>query len=85
MKDGYNLNIFHMTFITITLHLISLLTLTGRQMTMRRRSAVARLARKVLVGDLKEDFRITVNMIRMLPHTPRQNVKLEIMNTLQYK
>ena len=85
MKDGYNLNIFHMTFITITLHLISLLTLTGRQMTMRRRSAVARLARKVLVGDLKEDFRITVNMIRMLPHTPRQNVKLEIMNTFQYK
>ena len=54
------------------------LTLTGRQMTMRRRSAVARLARKVLVGDLKEDFRITVKMIRMLPHTPRQNVKLQI-------
>ena len=39
---------------------------------------MARLARKVLVGDLKEDFRITVKMIRMLPHTPRQNVKLEI-------
>ena len=56
----------------------NLLTLTGRQITMRRRSAVARLARKVLVGDLKEDFRITVKMIRMLPHTPRQNVKLEM-------
>ena len=39
---------------------------------------MARLARKVLVGDLKEDFRITVKMIRMLPHTPRQNVKLEM-------
>ena len=51
---------------------------------MRRRSAVARLARKVLVGDLKEDFRITVKMIRMLPQTPRQNVKLEIMDYIKY-
>ena len=49
---------------------------------MRRRSAVARLARKVLVGDLKEDFRITVKMIRMLPHTPRQNVKLQIYTSI---
>ena len=52
---------------------------------MRRRSAVARLARKVLVGDLKEDFRITVKMIRMLPHTPRQNVKLEKLNYITIK
>ena len=55
---------------------IAVPTLTGRQITMRSRSAVARLAKKVLVGDLKDDFRITVKMIRMLPHTPRQNVKL---------
>ena len=53
------------------------LTLTGRQMTMRRRSAVARLARKVLVGQLKEDFFITVKMMRILPDTPRQNVRLQ--------
>ena len=51
--------------------------MTGRQTTISKRSAVARLARKVLVGHLNEDFFITVRMIRMLPDTPRQNVKLE--------
>ena len=44
---------------------------------MRSRSAVARLARNVLVGDLKEDFFITVNIIKILPLTPRQNVRLQ--------
>ena len=43
---------------------------------MRRRSAVARLARNVLVGDLKEDFLMTVRMISTLPDTPRQKVRL---------
>ena len=38
---------------------------------------MARLARNVLVGDLKEDFFITVNIIKILPLTPRQNVKLK--------
>ena len=44
---------------------------------MRRRSAVARLARNVLVGDLKEDFLMTVRMISTLPDTPRQKVRLQ--------
>ena len=48
----------------------------GRQSTMRRRSVVARLARKVLVGDLKELFLMTVRMMRMLPDTPRAKVRL---------
>jgi len=51
-------------------------SLIGRQSTMRRRSVVARLARKVLVGDLKELFLMTVRMMRMLPDTPRAKVKL---------
>ena len=38
---------------------------------------MARLARNVFVGDLKEDFFITVRIIRMLPETPRQKVKLK--------
>ena len=38
---------------------------------------MARLARKVFVGHLNDDFFITVRMIRMLPDTPKQNVKLE--------
>ena len=53
------------------------LTLVGRQSTMRRRSVVARLARKVLVGDLKELFLLTVRMMRMLPDTPRAKVRLK--------
>lgn len=46
---------------------------------MRRRSAVARLARNVLVGDLKEDFLMTVRMISTLPDTPRQKVRLQVL------
>ena len=53
------------------------LTFTGRQTTISKRSAVARLARNVLVGHLNDDFFITVRMIRMFPDTPRQNVKLK--------
>ena len=40
------------------------------------RSVVARLARKVFVGDLKELFFMTVRIIRTLPETPRQKIKL---------
>ena len=53
------------------------LTLIGRQSTMRRRSVVARLARKVLVGDLNELFLLTVRIMRMLPDTPRAKVRLK--------
>ena len=40
------------------------------------RSVVARLARKVFVGDLKELFFMTVRIMRRLPETPRQKMKL---------
>ena len=53
-----------------------MLTLTGVQMSIRRRSVEARLARKVLVGDLKDVFCITVRMISRLPSTPRAKVSL---------
>ena len=43
---------------------------------MSSRSVVARLARKVFVGDLKELFFMTVRIIRILPETPRQKIKL---------
>ena len=56
--------------------------MTGKQIIIRRRSAEARLARKVFVGDLKEDFFMTVRMIRMLPETPRQKVILEQVDIL---
>ena len=49
----------------------------GVQMTIRRRSVEARLARKVLVGDLKELFCITVKMINRLPSTPSAKITLE--------
>ena len=42
-----------------------------------KRSVVARLTRKVLVGHLKDFFRMTVRMIRMFPDTPKQNMKLQ--------
>ena len=58
-------------------NLIKHSTLTGRQTIINRRSAVAKLARNVFVGDLNEDFFITVKMIRMLPDTPREKVKLK--------
>ena len=44
---------------------------------MRRRSVDAKLARNVLVGDLKELFLITVSIIRILPETPKQNIRLK--------
>ena len=43
---------------------------------------MARLARNVFVGHLNEDFFITVRMMRMLPDTPRQNVKLQNIDIL---
>ena len=43
---------------------------------MRRRSVEARLARKVLVGEL---LCITVRMISRFPSTPRANVSLDIL------
>ena len=49
----------------------------GVQMTIRRRSVEARLARKVLVGDLKELFCITVKMISRFPSTPSAKITLE--------
>ena len=49
----------------------------GVQTRMRRRSVEARLARNVLVGDLKDLLCITVRMISTLPSTPRANVNLE--------
>ena len=58
------------------------LTFTGRQTTISKRSAVARLARNVFVGHLNDDFFMTVRMIRMLPDTPRQNVKLKNINKM---
>ena len=48
----------------------------GVQTRMRRRSVEARLARKVLVGDLKDLLCITVRMINTLPSTPRAKVNL---------
>ena len=57
--------------------LLSRPTLMGVQMTIRRRSVEARLARKVLVGDLKELFCITVKMINRLPSTPSAKITLE--------
>ena len=51
-------------------------TLMGVQMRMRRRSVEARLARKVLVGDLKEFFCITVKMMSRFPSTPSANITL---------
>ena len=48
----------------------------GVQMRMRRRSVEARLARKVLVGDLNDLFCITVKMISRLPSTPSANITL---------
>ena len=51
-------------------------TLMGVQMSMRRRSVEARLARKVLVGDLKELFCITIKMISRLPSTPSAKITL---------
>ena len=53
------------------------ITFTGRQRKMRRMSVVARLARKVFVGDLNELFLITVRMMRRLPDTPKQKMKLQ--------
>ena len=55
----------------------SRVTFTGRQIVMRRRSVDAKLARNVLVGDLKELFLITVSIIRILPETPKQNIRLK--------
>ena len=43
---------------------------------MSSRSVVARLARKVFVGDLKELFFITVRIIKILPETHRQKITL---------
>ena len=40
-------------------------------------SVDARLARKVLVGDLKDLLFITVRMIKMFPETPKPKVKLQ--------
>lgn len=48
----------------------------GVQMRIRSRSVEARLARKVLVGDLKELFCITVKMINRLPSTPSAKITL---------
>ena len=45
-------------------------------MRIRRRSVEARLARKVLVGDFKDVFCITVRMMSRLPSTPRAKVSL---------
>ena len=43
---------------------------------MSKRSVEAKLARNVLVGDLKEFFFITVRMIRQFPPTPSTKVNL---------
>ena len=53
-----------------------MITFTGRQVRMRKRSIDAKLPRKVLVGDLNEFF-ITVRMMRMLPTTPMIKVILK--------
>ena len=66
-------------------HFLSFLisiTLTGRQTTMSSRSVDARLARKVLVGDLKDLLLITVRMIKMFPETPNPKVKLQNKTTI---
>ena len=55
----------------------SLISFTGRQTRMRRRSVEARFTRKVFVGDLNELFLITVRMMRRLPDTPKQKIKLQ--------
>ena len=55
---------------------IYVITFTGRQVRMRKRSIDAKLPRKVLVGDLNEFF-MTVRMMRMLPTTPRIKVILK--------
>ena len=52
-----------------------MITFTGRQVRMRKRSIEAKLPRKVLVGDLNE-FLMTVRMMRTLPTTPTINVIL---------
>ena len=54
------------------------MSLTGRQMMMIRRSVVARLARKVLVGEQLNDLLLTtVRMMRMLPMIPRMKINLK--------
>jgi len=54
-----------------------LLTFTGRQTTINKRSVVAKLARNVLVGDLKEFHLMMVTMMRRFPVTPKQNMRLQ--------
>ena len=46
-------------------------------MVMSKRSVVARLAKNVFVGDLKELFLITVKIISRFPETPKANMKLK--------
>ena len=55
----------------------TLLTLTGRQTTINKRSVVAKLAKNVLVGDLKEFHLMMVTMMRRFPVTPKQNMRLQ--------
>ena len=43
---------------------------------MSKRSVEAKLARNVLVGDLKDFLFITVRIMRTLPPTPSKNVSL---------
>ena len=50
--------------------------MTGRQMSIKRRSVDAKLTRKVFVGDLKDFLLLTVIMMRIFPITPRINVSL---------
>ena len=50
---------------------------TGRQIRMRMRSVMARLARNVLVGELKDFLLITVTMIKMLPIIPSRKITLK--------
>ena len=52
-------------------------TLTGRHTTINKRSVVAKLAKKVLVGDLKEFHLMMVTMMRRFPVTPKPNIKLQ--------
>ena len=50
---------------------------TGRQIRIRMRSVMARLARNVLVGELKDFLLITVTMIKMLPIIPSRKITLK--------